>query len=233
MSSLKVNGLTYRTNEREVEELFERYGKIGEVFIPKDRFSRKSRGFAFVRFYEKRDADRALKAVDGKIFDGRKLTIERARNDGGGGGGGARMRSRSRDRRRSRSRSRRRRSRSGRRASPARGAAQGLAVETVKGGDRPVKVVGEGRPVKRDVGLLVKRGESLEAPGDSPRVRRTGMAEVNIPGVKKADMQRRIGEHAARLGSRGHEAARRRGWCVCIRRIPTTFDSRHNGTSDR
>ena len=50
MSTLKVNGLTYRTVEREVEKLFEKYGKINEVFIPKDRYSRRSRGFAFVRF---------------------------------------------------------------------------------------------------------------------------------------------------------------------------------------
>ena len=48
-STLKVNGLTYRTIERDVEKLFKKFGKINEVFIPKDRFSGKSRGFAFVR----------------------------------------------------------------------------------------------------------------------------------------------------------------------------------------
>jgi len=107
-----------------------------------------------------------------------------------------------------------------------RGAAQGLAVEKVKGGARPVKKYeGEGRPVKRDVGLLVKRGQSLEAPGDSPRVRRTDVAKLNIPEVKKADMQRRIEDHVARRSSRDHEAARRRGSCVFILRIQTMFDS--------
>jgi len=48
-STLKVNGLTYRTIERDVERLFRKFGKINEVFIPKDKFSGKSRGFAFVR----------------------------------------------------------------------------------------------------------------------------------------------------------------------------------------
>lgn len=48
-STLKVNGLTYRTIERDVERLFKKFGKINEVFIPKDKFSGKSRGFAFVR----------------------------------------------------------------------------------------------------------------------------------------------------------------------------------------
>ena len=48
-STLKVNGLTYRTIERDVERMFNKFGKINEVFIPKDRFSGKSKGFAFVR----------------------------------------------------------------------------------------------------------------------------------------------------------------------------------------
>ena len=46
---MKVNGLTYRTIERDVERIFRKFGTINEVFIPKDRFSGKSRGFAFVR----------------------------------------------------------------------------------------------------------------------------------------------------------------------------------------
>merc|ERR1719186_2279109 len=195
MSSLKVNGLTYRTIEREVEELFERYGKIGEVFIPKDRFSRKSRGFAFVRFYEKRDADRALKAVDGKIFDGRKLTIERARNDGGGGGeagaGGSGQGV-------------------GEGRRQVRGAGQGLAAEKVKEGDRPGrpvrKIEGGGRPVKRGGGLPVRRGGSLPVRGGGLLVRRINL---NIPEVKKADMQ-------YRTGGPGRGAVRGRGWCVLI-----------------
>ena len=76
MSTLKVNGLTYRTVEREVEKLFEKYGKINEVFIPKDRYSRRSRGFAFVRFVDKLDAESAKSDVDRRLFDGRELRIE-------------------------------------------------------------------------------------------------------------------------------------------------------------
>ena len=51
MVSLKVDNLTYRTSSDDIEYLFEKYGKIGDVFIPKDKFTRESRGFAFVRLY--------------------------------------------------------------------------------------------------------------------------------------------------------------------------------------
>lgn len=126
MYTVKVDNLTYRTVVRDVEYLFEKYGKVGDVYIPKDRFTRESRGFAFVRFYEKRDAEDALDALDGRKYDGRELRVEFAkygrteRSRGGQRGGrnfGGRSRSRSRDRKRSRSRDRRRsRSRNKRRS---------------------------------------------------------------------------------------------------------------------
>lgn len=110
MSTLKVNGLTYRTVEREVEKLFDKYGKINEVFIPKDRFSRRSRGFAFVRFVHKEDARNALDDLDRRMFDGRELRIEWSKKDGGNERRAARSKDRERPER-SRSRDRRRRSR--------------------------------------------------------------------------------------------------------------------------
>ena len=114
MSTLKVNGLTYRTIERDVERMFDRFGKINEVFIPKDKYSGKSRGFAFVRFFDKEDARDAYDDQNGRVHDGRRITIEWSRKDDGYERRAAKRRSRSRSpRRRSRSRSRdRRRSRS-------------------------------------------------------------------------------------------------------------------------
>ncbi len=50
MTSLKVDNLTYRTTCEDLRRVFEKYGDVGDVYIPKDRFSRESRGFAFVRW---------------------------------------------------------------------------------------------------------------------------------------------------------------------------------------
>jgi len=136
MVSLKVDNLTYRTTGDDLEYLFEKYGKVGDVYIPKDHRTRESRGFAFVRFYDKRDAEDAMEALDGRQYDGRELRVEiakygrpdndRSRGGGDRGGGGGfgrdrggdrggrdRSRSRSKDRRRSRSKDRRERSRDG------------------------------------------------------------------------------------------------------------------------
>ncbi|XP_071444664.1 serine/arginine-rich splicing factor 2 isoform X2 [Hetaerina americana] len=106
MISLKVDNLTYRTTPEDLRRAFEKYGDVGDIYIPRDRFSRESRGFAFVRFYDKRDAEDALDAMDGRILDGRELRVQMARY--GRPSSPYRRYSRRRGRSRSRSRSRRR-----------------------------------------------------------------------------------------------------------------------------
>jgi len=50
MVSLKVDNLTYRTTPEDLRRVFERCGEVGDIYIPRDRFTRESRGFAFVRW---------------------------------------------------------------------------------------------------------------------------------------------------------------------------------------
>lgn len=79
MLSLKVDNLTYRTTPEDLKRAFEKYGDVGDVYIPRDRFTRESRGFAFVRFYDKRDGEDAMDAMDGAIMDGREIRVQLAR----------------------------------------------------------------------------------------------------------------------------------------------------------
>lgn len=51
MVSLKVDNLTYRTTPEDLRRVFERCGEVGDIYIPRDRYTRESRGFAFVRYY--------------------------------------------------------------------------------------------------------------------------------------------------------------------------------------
>ncbi|XP_077357804.1 serine/arginine-rich splicing factor 2-like [Festucalex cinctus] len=130
MTSLKVDNLTYRTSPETLRRVFEKYGRVGDVYIPRDRYTKESRGFAFVRFLDKRDAEDAMDAMDGALLDGRELRVQMARygrppdslysrrgapqrrHEGRSMSPRRRKRSRSRSRSGSRSRSRRRYSRS-------------------------------------------------------------------------------------------------------------------------
>lgn len=63
MYSIVVSDLPADIRESELERKFEQFGKIGDVFMPKDRYSGKGRGFAFVRFFEKADQEDCIDAV--------------------------------------------------------------------------------------------------------------------------------------------------------------------------
>jgi len=118
--SIKVDNIPNRFGPIDLREMFGRYGDIGDVHIPKDKWTGENRGFGFVRFYSNRDAEEALDRMDGRTVQGRELRVTMARygrpcderNKGRGGGGSRderRRRSRSRSRRRSPSYDRRRR----------------------------------------------------------------------------------------------------------------------------
>eukprot|EP00057_Strongylocentrotus_purpuratus_P001317 XP_001198082.1 PREDICTED: serine/arginine-rich splicing factor 2-like [Strongylocentrotus purpuratus] len=79
MTSLKVDNLTYSTTPEDLRRCFEKYGEVGDIYIPRDKFSRESRGFAFVRYPDKRDAEDAMDSMDGNLYDGRKLRVQMAR----------------------------------------------------------------------------------------------------------------------------------------------------------
>uniref|UniRef100_A0A7E4VAC6 Serine/arginine-rich splicing factor 2 n=1 Tax=Panagrellus redivivus TaxID=6233 RepID=A0A7E4VAC6_PANRE len=81
LHSLKVDNISYQTTQSELRRLFERYGEIGDVHIPRDRRSRQSRGFGFVRFTSRRDAEYAVTKMDGRHVDGRDIRVSFAKYD--------------------------------------------------------------------------------------------------------------------------------------------------------
>ncbi|KHN85238.1 putative splicing factor, arginine/serine-rich 6 [Toxocara canis] len=106
-----VGGLPQDATSQEIEDAFNRFGRIRKVWV-----ARRPPGFAFVEFEDSRDAEDSVKALDGTRICGVRARVElshgRRRNGGGYGGGGGgyggapRRRSRSPYRGRSRSRSR-------------------------------------------------------------------------------------------------------------------------------
>ena len=79
MVSLKVDNLSYRITPEDLKPIFERYGEVGDIYIPRDRFTKESRGFSFVRYLDKRDAEDAMDKMDGYVLDGREMRVQTAR----------------------------------------------------------------------------------------------------------------------------------------------------------
>ncbi|MBF8263963.1 MAG: rna recognition motif domain [Parachlamydiales bacterium] len=95
---LYVGNLNFDATEDNVRELFAAHGEVAEVKIIMDRFSGRSRGFAFVRMATTDGAGKAKDALHGQPFQGKALVIDWARTEqrdrpvGGGGGGERRER---------------------------------------------------------------------------------------------------------------------------------------------
>jgi len=91
-TKLYVGNLPFNTTENELQELFSQAGAVQEVMLMQDKFTGKSRGFAFVTMSSDADAQKAIAEINGKTVDGRALTVNEARprepRPPGGGGGG-------------------------------------------------------------------------------------------------------------------------------------------------
>jgi len=76
---LFVGNLPYDATEAELRELFAPVGQLSYVTFPIDRESGRPRGFAFVDFGDRTQADEAIKKFNGTSFKGRALAINEAR----------------------------------------------------------------------------------------------------------------------------------------------------------
>lgn len=96
---LFIGGLSWDTNEQDLESAFSEFGQLEELKLIRDRDTGRSKGFAFATFQNQNDAMDAIKGLDGTELDGRTIKVneaeDRPRNSGGrggfgGGGGGGR-----------------------------------------------------------------------------------------------------------------------------------------------
>lgn len=92
-----VGNLPASIGEEELKELFEQKGAVDSVTVIRDNETGRSRGFAFVAMATEEDANKAIKAMNAYLLEGRNLTVnearpksDRRRGYAGGGRGGPR-----------------------------------------------------------------------------------------------------------------------------------------------
>jgi RNA recognition motif-containing protein len=85
---LFVGNLSYATTEADLRAYFGTVAPPSQVVLPVDRETGRPRGFAFVEFLERSQAEQAIQKFNGQVFNGRPLAVSeaRAREDRGPGG---------------------------------------------------------------------------------------------------------------------------------------------------
>ena len=82
-----VAGLPYDLDDAELEEIFEKFGKVTSAKVAMDRETGKSRGFGFVEMPNEEEAKEAIENLN-DISLGKKPLVVKAAEDRPGGGGG-------------------------------------------------------------------------------------------------------------------------------------------------
>ena len=77
--TVRVTNLPEEATETDLMELFKPFGKVNRIFLAKDKNTQASRGFAFVNFQVKDDAQRAIWGVNDYGYNHLILKVEWAK----------------------------------------------------------------------------------------------------------------------------------------------------------
>jgi len=78
-AAIRVSNLSENAQETDLQELFKPFGHIARIFLAKDKMTGQCKGFAFVNYYRKEDASKAIATLNGFGYDHLILSVEWAK----------------------------------------------------------------------------------------------------------------------------------------------------------
>lgn len=90
LPTLRVTNVSEDTQESDLRDLFGKFGRVARVYVGRDRETGAGKGFAFVSFEDRENAQKAIEKVNGMGYDNLILSVgwSQPRPEGPGGGGG-------------------------------------------------------------------------------------------------------------------------------------------------
>lgn len=77
--NLYIGNLDYSVKDEQLEEMFGEFGEVTSAKVITDKFTGRSKGFAFVEMSNDEEADNAIEALNGKTINNRELKVNKAR----------------------------------------------------------------------------------------------------------------------------------------------------------
>jgi len=77
--TIYVGNLSYKASENELNKLFSSFGEVKSVKIMTDKFTGKSKGFAFVEMADGSSGTKAIESLHQTDFKERKMIVNEAR----------------------------------------------------------------------------------------------------------------------------------------------------------
>jgi RNA recognition motif-containing protein len=76
--NMYIGNLAHDVTENDLRNAFSEFGEVSSVKIITDKFSGRSKGFGFVEMPDNSEADQAIKALNGKVLNGRSIKVNQA-----------------------------------------------------------------------------------------------------------------------------------------------------------
>lgn len=77
--NIYVGNLSYDVNENDLTKFFEAYGTVISSKIIRDKHSGRSKGFGFVTMENPDQANRAIKELNGAVYEQRDMVVNEAK----------------------------------------------------------------------------------------------------------------------------------------------------------
>ena len=77
--NIYVGNLNYSLQEEELSQAFGEFGEVASVKIIKDKYTDRSKGFAFIDMPNDEEGQKAIEQLNGTEFKGRNLKVNEAR----------------------------------------------------------------------------------------------------------------------------------------------------------
>lgn len=76
--TIYVGNIPYSMKEAEIEQLFSEYGTVVSVKIIIDKFTKRSKGYAFVEMEDESQAQSAIESLNETEVQGRSIKVSKA-----------------------------------------------------------------------------------------------------------------------------------------------------------
>lgn len=77
--NIYVGNLSYGVQEENLKTTFEEFGEVSSVRIITDKFTGRSKGFAFVEMEDSVAGNQAIEELNGRTLDSRNMVVNEAR----------------------------------------------------------------------------------------------------------------------------------------------------------
>jgi RNA recognition motif-containing protein len=77
--NIYVSNLSFTVRDEDLKEYFAEYGEVTSAKVIMDKFTNRSRGFAFVEMPDENAAQKAIKELDGSLVDDRSIKVNVAK----------------------------------------------------------------------------------------------------------------------------------------------------------